>query len=105
MTIPNPKLLAAEYGLVIDDKFRALCPAQSADEAAQLERSLLAEGCRDHLVAWKATKAILDGHNRHPLCERHALPFGVVFLDLADRDACKRWILANQLARRNISSQ
>ena len=101
----NHKLLAAEHGLLIDPDFRVLCPTQSADESAQLERSLLAEGCRDDLVAWKATKEILDGHNRHPLCERHGIPFGVVFLDLPDREACSRWMLANQLARRNISSQ
>jgi hypothetical protein len=99
------KRLAAEHALVIDPEFRALCPTQSADESAQLERSLLAEGCRDDLVAWKATKEILDGHNRHPLCERHGLPFGVVYLDLPDRETCKRWILTNRLARRNISSQ
>jgi len=94
------KRLAAEHALAIDPEFRALCPTQSA----QLERSLLAEGCRDDLVAWKATKDILDGHNRHPLCERHGLPFGVVYLDLPNHEACKRWILANQLARRNISA-
>jgi hypothetical protein len=95
------KRLASEHALVIDPEFRALCPRQSA----QLERSLLAEGCRDDLVAWKPTKDILDGNNRHPICERHGIPFGVVFLDLPDRDACKRWIVANQMARRNISSQ
>jgi hypothetical protein len=101
----NHKKLAAEHGLEIDPEFRALCPAQSADESAQLELSLLAEGCRDDLVAWKPTRDILDGNNRHPICERHGIPFGVVFLDLPDRDACKRWIVANQMARRNISSQ
>ncbi|HEV3024079.1 MAG TPA: hypothetical protein VGX76_16500 [Pirellulales bacterium] len=101
----NHKLLAAEHGLVIDAEFRALCPMLSPDESAQLERSLVAEGCRDDVVAWQATKDILDGYNRHPVCDRLGLPFGVVFLDLPDRDACKRWIRANQLARRNLSSQ
>jgi len=99
------KRLAVDHGLVIDPEFRALCPTPSADESAQLERSLLAEGCRDNLVAWKSTSEILDGYNRHPLCERHGVPYGVVFLELPDREACKRWILTNQLSRRNISSQ
>jgi len=98
------KRLAVDHGLVIDPEFGALCPTPSADESAQLERSLLTEGCRDNLVAWKATREILDGYNRYPLCERHGVPFGVVFLDLLDREACKRWILTNQLSRRNISA-
>ncbi|HEV3007127.1 MAG TPA: hypothetical protein VGX78_21840, partial [Pirellulales bacterium] len=43
--------------------------------------------------------------HRHELCREHAIPFGVTYLDLPDREACKCWIVANQLARRNISSQ
>ena len=101
--IKDDKTRAFQYGLVVDPEFRILCPTPSADELAQLELSLLVEGCRDRLVAWKATNAILDGYNRHTLCERHRIPIGVVFLDLPDRAACKRWILSNQLSRRNLS--
>jgi len=98
------KRFAVEYNLAFDPEFQAFCPTPSADESAQLEHSLLAEGCRDDLVVWKANRAILDGHQRYEHCARLGVMFGVVYLDLPDREACKRWILNNQLSRRNLSS-
>lgn len=36
----------------IDQEFKSLIPPLSAEEYAQLEANILAEGCRDNLVAW-----------------------------------------------------
>src|ERR671925_466850 len=38
--------------ITIDPQLRALIPPLSAEERAQLEQNLLAEGCRDPLVVW-----------------------------------------------------
>jgi hypothetical protein len=84
----------------IDPEFKALCPPLSADEYATLQESLLADGCRDALVIWEG--ALLDGHNRLAICERHGLSFSTTEMTLPDREAAIAWILRNQLGRRNL---
>jgi hypothetical protein len=58
----------------------------TAEEFEALERSLLAEGCRDALVLWG--DMLVDGHNRYGICRKHGLPFQTVqntrFQSLAD---------------------
>lgn len=85
----------------VDKEFASLIPPLSAEELAGLEASLLAEGCRDALVLWNGT--LLDGHNRKRLCDKHGILYGLKSIQLPDRDAAKRWILANQLHRRNLT--
>ena len=43
--------------LTLDQEFRALIQPLTAEELAQLEASLLAEGCRDPLVVWAGADA------------------------------------------------
>lgn len=86
----------------IDPEFKALCPALSSEELSQLEANLKADGCRDALVVWNSL--LIDGHNRHALCQKHGLPFAVRELDLPDRRTAKIWIILNQFGRRNLSS-
>ena len=38
--------------MMLDDEFQALIPPLSQEEKAQLEASLVADGCRDPLVVW-----------------------------------------------------
>lgn len=40
------------HNIQIDSEFQALVPPLSAEERAQLEANLLADGCRDPLVVW-----------------------------------------------------
>jgi len=87
----------------IDAEFRTLIPALSKDERAQLEASVLAEGCRDALVVWQGI--LLDGHNRYEICTAHSLPFETVEIDLPDREAAITWIINNQLGRRNLTPE
>lgn len=89
----------------IDKEFAALIPALSVDELAQLERSLLAEGCRDPLIVWKEKHILLDGHNRLSICRQHNLPFKVEALEFPDREAAEAFIVKNQLGRRNLSPE
>jgi len=88
----------------IDKQFGALMPL-SDTELAALEESLLAEGCRDPLVVWSTDggDVLLDGHNRYAICDRHGIKFQVVAVDIEDRGSALRWIVRNQLARRNLN--
>ena len=71
-------------------------------EYAALERSLLAEGCRDALVLWG--HVLVDGHNRYALCQQHGLPFQTVqnphFTSLED---VQLWLIDQHLGRRSVS--
>ena len=72
------------------------------NEHAALERSLLAEGCRDALVLWG--DVLVDGHNRYRICLKHDLSFQTVqntrFRSIED---VHLWMIDQHLGRRSIS--
>jgi len=57
----------------IDPEFRDLIPSPTAEELANLEESLKADGCRDALMCWDDT--LIDGHKRYEICTRLEIPF------------------------------
>ena len=85
----------------IDKEFASLIPPLTPDEYSQLEKNLLAEGCRDRLVVWG--DILIDGHNRLQICTKHKIPYDVVSLKFADRDEAMKYIILNQFGRRNLS--
>jgi DNA-binding XRE family transcriptional regulator len=78
---------------------------ESPEENKLLEESLLAEGCRDPLVVWKEKNILVDGHHRLEICERHGIPFQVVYRSFSSVHAAKCWMRINQLSRRNIDKE
>ncbi len=91
------------YHLKIDQEFLGLIPAMQRKEYIQLELNIREDGCRDPIVVWDQT--IVDGHNRYQICHKHKIPFKIVSKDFGSREEAKAWICANQLGRRNISSE
>ena len=87
--------------LKIDHEFQNLLPALTAGEAAALEMSIEAEGCRDALIAWGDT--LVDGHNRYEICNRRGFAYNVLQMDFDSREDVIIWICANQSARRNLT--
>lgn len=87
--------------IAVDQEFKALIPPLSADERAQLEANILADGCRDPLVLWGGV--LVDGHNRHEICTKHYVPFKTVEAEFQSRDHAIEWIIKNQFGRRNLS--
>jgi hypothetical protein len=87
----------------IDPELQALIHPLSEAEYAALEQSIVANGgARDPVVVWGDT--LLDGHNRVKICAEHGLPEPRrVGVECADFEAARAWMLANQLARRNLS--
>lgn len=84
----------------IDEEFKNLIPALTADERKGLEESILKEGCRDALVLWG--DILIDGHNRYAICTAHNIPFETVQREFASRDDVIEWIIINQFSRRNL---
>lgn len=85
----------------IDPEFKAYIPALTDDEKAQLERNIVADGCRDPLLVWG--DILIDGHNRFEICTRLNIPFQTVQKDFPDREAALDWMDAHQLGRRNLT--
>lgn len=95
-------MLTTMVSIVIDPDFAALIPPLEPNEIADLERNLLAEGCRDPLVVWNGV--LIDGHHRHAICTRHRIPFQVIERQFETRQAVEIWMIRNQLGRRNLTS-
>ena len=89
------------HELRIDPEFAALIPPLLSEEFAQLEQSILAEGCRDAIIVWG--NVIIDGHNRYKICTEHNIPYRTEAKDFKDRDEAMLWMFQNQLARRNLT--
>ena len=75
------------------------------DERSLLEASIIAEGVRDPLVVWRRNGelVLLDGHHRYEIAQRHGISFEVMELSFPDLAAAKRWVIRNQLGRRNLT--
>ncbi len=52
--------------ITVSEELKAYIDPLTPEEHDALERSLLAEGCRDALVLWG--DLLIDGHNRYGIC-------------------------------------
>ncbi len=88
--------------IVVNEELKAYIEPLTADEHEALERSILAEGCRDALVLWG--NVLVDGHNRYGICSKHGLPFQTVqnprFQSMED---VHLWMIDQHLGRRSLS--
>lgn len=88
--------------IVVSEALQAYIDPLTPDEHDALERSLLAEGCRDALVLWG--DLLVDGHNRYGICQKHGLPFQTVqntrFQSMED---VHLWMIDQHLGRRSVS--
>ncbi|KAF1041495.1 MAG: hypothetical protein GAK35_03265 [Herbaspirillum frisingense] len=88
--------------IVINEELQKYIDPLTPNEYASLERSLLAEGCRDALVLWG--DVLVDGHNRYEICSKYELPFKTVQNDsFKSLDDVLLWMIDNQLGRRSVS--
>jgi len=89
--------------IVVNEELKAYIDPLTPEEHEALERSLLAEGCRDALVLWG--DVLVDGHNRYGICRKHGLPFQTVqnprFKSIED---VHLWMIDQHLGRRSVSN-
>jgi hypothetical protein len=93
----------------IDEELRSLIPPLSKEEYKQLEENIVKWGCLDPLKVWPVPDSdeviLLDGHNRFAICSDHNVRYVTESVPLIDRVAAIDWMIANQLARRNLSAK
>ncbi|MDO8905589.1 plasmid replication/partition related protein [Hydrogenophaga sp.] len=88
--------------ITVNEDLKAYIEPLTPDEHEALERSLLAEGCRDALVLWG--DVLVDGHNRHGICQKHGLPFKTVQNPkLQTLEDVHLWMIDQHLGRRSVS--
>ncbi|MDL5030831.1 plasmid replication/partition related protein [Pelomonas sp. APW6] len=88
--------------IIVKEELKAYIDPLTPDEHDALERSILAEGCRDALVLWG--DVLVDGHNRYGICQKHGLPFQTIqhphFKSMED---VHLWMIDQHLGRRSVS--
>jgi hypothetical protein len=88
--------------ITVLEELKAYIDPLTSDEHEALERSLLAEGCRDALVLWG--DILVDGHNRYAICTQHGIPFETKqhphFRSMED---VHLWMINQHLGRRSVS--
>ena len=88
--------------IVVNEELKTYIDPLTPEEHDALERSILAEGCRDALVLWG--DVLVDGHNRYGICQKHGLPFQTVqntrFQSMED---VHLWMIDQHLGRRSVS--
>jgi hypothetical protein len=88
--------------IIINQVLQAYVDPLTENEYAALERSLLAEGCRDALVLWN--DVLIDGHNRYAICRKHNIDFRTIQnSSFESLDDVMLWMIDNHLARRSVS--
>ncbi|MBX9818593.1 MAG: plasmid replication/partition related protein [Burkholderiaceae bacterium] len=88
--------------IVVNESLKAYIDPLTAEEHEALERSILAEGCRDALVLWG--DVLVDGHNRYGICQKHGLPFQAVqSTQFKSLDDVHLWMIDQHLGRRSVS--
>jgi hypothetical protein len=88
--------------ITVNKELLAYIDPLTVEEYDALERSLLAEGCRDALVLWG--DVLIDGHNRYSICSKHGIPFKTVQNSLfKSLDDVHLWMIEQHLGRRSVS--
>lgn len=102
MRAPRTRSNTALMDIVVNEELKAYIDPLTPEEYEALERSILAEGCRDALVLWG--DMLVDGHNRYGICRKHNLPFQTVqhtrFQSIED---VHLWMIDQHLGRRSLS--
>ena len=88
--------------ITVNPELKAYIDPLTPEEHEALERSIVAEGCRDALVLWN--DLLIDGHNRYAICQKHGLPFNTVqATQFKNMDDVHLWMIDQHLGRRSVS--
>lgn len=88
--------------ITVKEELRVYIDPLTPEEHDALERSILAEGCRDALVLWG--DVLVDGHNRYGICQKHGIPFQTMqHPHFKSMDDVHLWMIDQHLGRRSVS--
>lgn len=86
----------------IDPELNEVLPELSEEDYTALEKSLLSDGYKGApIMVWG--DVIVDGHNRYEICNKHHIPYEVKKIDFENKEEAIRWMVRQQLGRRNLS--
>ena len=86
---------------VVLPEMAQLLPPLTGEQLAALEADLLANGCYSPIIV-NEDLAVIDGHNRLELCEKHGIPYKMAVFSFSDMLEAKQWALDTQKGRRNL---
>ena len=91
----------------IHPELKSLLFPLKEEELKLLEESILKEGIREKLVVWEHNGKLflVDGHHRFQIARKHGIPFQITKKNFRNLEEAKRWMLQNQLARRNLTDE
>lgn len=87
----------------VDAHFSKRIRPLSDYEFKMLRKEIELHGCRDALVVWKEEGLLLDGHNRRKICLELGIDPKIELMSFSSKERAERWILMNQLGKRNLS--
>ncbi|MEO8473033.1 MAG: ParB/Srx family N-terminal domain-containing protein [Chryseolinea sp.] len=99
-------MLSVEQPITILKELREHIIPLGDMELSQLERSLIAEGCREPLMVWEKSPGqlvLVDGHNRYKLCQKNNIPYKTKKTKFNNVEEAKVWMIDNQIGRRNLT--
>lgn len=101
-SITAPQTQAIFLDPIVDPEFRDWIIPLTPEEYSSLQTSIIEDGCRDPLVVWDGI--LIDGHHRFKICKSYNIPFKTVNKVFSDKLSAKRWMVKNQISRRNLES-
>jgi len=96
--------MAREMRPKVDPKFRDFLPPKGDEERTLLRKSIIEDGIRDPIVITEDGR-IVDGHGRWEIAQELKLKVKTFVKEFKDDDAALDWMVSNQLARRNLTSE
>ena len=82
-------------------EFAELLPPLTEEQFDALEKDITANGCYAPIIV-NEDLAVIDGHNRKSVCEKHGVPYRMMVFSFEDTLEAKRWALNTQKGRRNL---
>ncbi len=87
----------------IDPRFMDLMPELEPAPLSVLAEDIRQNGCREPLVIWKEKGILLDGHQRHRICDGTDIEFTVREESFATAEDAMDWVIRQHVGRRNLN--
>ena len=84
-------------------EFAELLPPLTEEQLDALEKDIIANGCYAPVIV-NEDMAVIDGHNRKNICEKHGIPYRMAVFSFEDALEAKKWMLETQRGRRSLGS-
>ena len=91
----------AEKTPVVLPELAGLLPPLTEEQLTVLEADIQTNGCYSPIVV-DENLAIVDGHNRQALCEKHGIPYQMAVFHFDDTLEAMKWAVDTQKGRRNL---